>query len=85
MIDPWKPIETAPRNGKAFLAYGYHDRDNGRHWSKGDNWIAILRYDVWRPEFAGKIIFSKDGTEPWSPPLGWTLLPIPLPEGILPA
>jgi hypothetical protein len=68
-----RPIEEAPKDGAAFLAFGIHDTDNGRHWRKGDEWTCILLYDTWREVGmgGGEFVFSKDGAKPWSKPLSF--------------
>lgn len=73
----WWPMSSAPRDGSAFLAFGIHDTDNGPHWGVGDEWIAILVFNVWRDEINGgeRFVFSKDGDTPWSEPQGWLPLP----------
>ena len=71
----WQPIETAPKDGTAFLAYGRHATDNGKHWQKGDHWWAIILWDIWREPH--RWVFSKDGAPTWSEPLNWMPLPEP--------
>lgn len=71
--DGWLDFESAPRDGHAFLASGIHDTDNGRSWRKGDQWQAILLWNVWQEP--GGFVFSKDGAQPWSRPLKWRPLP----------
>ena len=73
----WQPIETAPRDGFGFLAYGRHDTDNGLHWQAGDHWWAIIQWDIWREP--KRWVFGKDGTSTWSEPTHW--MPLPLPPG----
>jgi hypothetical protein len=67
----WQPIETAPQDGSAILAYGRHTTANGRYWKPGDHWWSILVWDVWREP---KWVFSKDGADPWSAPTHWVRL-----------
>ncbi len=72
----WQPIETAPKSGKAFLAYGKHDiyANPPRGVEDGDHWWAIILWDVWRkPQW----VFSKDGYPTWSNPTHWMPLPEP--------
>jgi hypothetical protein len=75
----WRPIESAPKDGSAFLAFGLHEFDNPpaamRGVKRGDYWWAILLWDVWR-EPAG-FVFAKDGTIPWGNPICWMRLDIP--------
>lgn len=85
----WRTMDSAPRNGSAFLAYGCHITDNisatGKvHWRKGDHWWAIIVYDVWREVGMGgsEFVFAKDGSRTWSDPLRWLPLPEPPPEQI---
>ena len=69
----WDEIDKCPRTGAAFLLYGVHDTDNGKSWSKGDDWVAIGLWDIWRePQ---NWVFSKDGTPMWSKPLLWREVP----------
>lgn len=80
----WQPIEAAPRDGNAFLAFGIHTRapiDAQRGVKAGDHWWAILLWDVWRDEaytaFDIRWVFAKDGAPPWSMPTHWMPLPEP--------
>lgn len=77
-VPEWQPMDTAPRDGSAFLAYGIHDANNLRSWRVGDNWRAIVLFDVYREVGMGgsEFVFSKDGARLWSKPAGW----MPLPE-----
>lgn len=80
----WRPIERAPKDGSAFLAYGVHDRDApagaSREVKAGDHWWGIILWDVWRG--APKFVFSKDGAATWSEPTHWQpLLPPPPVKG----
>lgn len=68
---PAAPIASAPRDGTGILAYGRHVTDNGRSWSIGDHWWAIIQWDVWRDE---KWVFAKDGRDLWGPPSHWAPL-----------
>ncbi len=81
----WQPIETAPKDGNAFLAYGIHTGsppDAQRGVVAGDHWWAIILWDVWRPavEWAkapARWVFAKDGKPTWSEPTYWMALPEP--------
>lgn len=82
LLDPWRPIETAPKDGSAFLAYGIHTTsppDAQRGVKPGDNWWAIILYDVWRKRADGGDcwVFAKDGKYTWSEPTHWLPLPAP--------
>lgn len=78
----WRTIDSAPRDGFAFLAYGTHTTNNRGHWQVGDRWWAILIYDVWREVGmgGGEFVFAKDGAPPWSKPTHWQPL-LPPSEG----
>lgn len=75
----WRPIESAPRDGSAFLGYGVHDHDAplgaSREVKAGDHWWGIILWDIWRG--APKFVFSKDGAATWSAPTYWRPLPPP--------
>jgi hypothetical protein len=81
----WRPIETAPKDGNAFLAYGQHDGphpDAARGVQRGDHWWGIIQWDIWRdqpPSWTDKWVFAKDGKPTWSKPTRWMPLP-PCPE-----
>ena len=82
MSGDWQPIETAPKDGSAFLAYGVHDHEGhtaaGRiTWDIGDHWWAIILWDTWRPNLGKRWVFSKDGFATWSAPTHWMPLPEP--------
>jgi hypothetical protein len=84
-MDGWQPIETAPRDGSAFLAYGRHTGsppDAQRGVVTGDHWWAIILWDKWRPAreppgMTAQWVFAKDGKPTWSPPTHWMELPPP--------
>ena len=83
-MSDWRPIETAPRDGTAFLAYGVHNTsppDAQRGVKPGDHWWAIILFDVWRKRSDGGDcwVFSKDGKYTWSEPTHWMPLPEPPP------
>lgn len=74
----WQPIETAPKDGSAFLAFGIHDHsppDAARGVKVGDYWWAIVLWDVWRS--SNIFVFAKDGKGTWSYPTHWQPLPAP--------
>jgi len=78
----WRPIEEAPKDGNAFLAYGRHThspKDAQRGVKAGDHWWAIILWDIWRPEEDGgrAWVFAKDGQYTWSKPTHWMTLPEP--------
>lgn len=77
----WLPIDTAPKDGSAFLAYGRHTdspESAQRGVKAGDHWWAIILWDVWRePAW----VFAKDGTSTWSQPTHWLPLPAPPESG----
>ncbi len=67
--EPWRDMAWAPKNGTAIYAYGIHTGSPlgaARGVKAGDDWWAILVWDVWRP--SGGWVFSKDGTPAWSQP-----------------
>lgn len=75
----FRSMDSAPRDGRGFLAYGRHPDpvrpDAGRGVKPGDHWWAILLFDAWRR--CGELVFAKDGAPAWSEPLGWAELEIP--------
>ena len=75
----WRPIESAPKDGSAFLAYGVHTGsplDAQKGVVAGDHWWAIILWDKWRePQW----VFSKDGKPTWTLPTYWRPLPTPPP------
>ena len=81
--EEWKPINTAPKDGSAFLAYGRHThspKDAQRGVKAGDHWWAIILWDIWRTdEDSGRDawVFAKDGKCTWSQPTHWLPLPSP--------
>jgi len=72
----FEDFDTAPRDGRGFLAYGRHTADQppgAAHGVRaGDHWYAILVFDIWRP--AGGFVFAKDGAPAWEGAIGWTEL-----------
>lgn len=82
---PWRPIETALRDGIAFLAYGQHERDepqmwfeDGRHVTAGDHWFGIILWDKWRPAPDGqRWVYAKTGEPTPSEPTHWLRLEPP--------
>lgn len=77
-MSEWKPIESAPKDGNAFLGYGIHDLASGnapRGVQTGDYWRAIILWDKWRDP--NRWVFSKDGLPTWSAPTHWQPLPEP--------
>ena len=78
-IREWRPIDLAPLDGSAFLAYGIHDTDDPpgaqRGVKAGDHWWAILLWDIWRTP--NQFVFAKDGSLPWSEPTRFQPLPSP--------
>jgi len=86
-MEGWQTIESAPRDGSTFLAYGRHTGsppDAQRGVVAGDHWWAIILWDCWRraPDDERKVrwVFAKDGKPTWSPPTHWMELPPPPPE-----
>ena len=73
----WRPIETAPKDGSAFLGYGVHDMNANppKGVQDGDYWRAIILWDKWRDPNGW--VFSKDGLQLWSKPTHWQPLPEP--------
>ncbi len=75
----WEPIETAPRDGSGFLAFGILGHPvpygAGRGVQPGDHWWGILVFDIWR--LKKRFVFAKDGEAPWSEPLAWAQLRAP--------
>lgn len=75
----WQSMESAPRDGRGFLAFGIHAdpvaRGAERGVKPGDYWWAILLFDVWRVQ--KQFVFAKDGTLPWSAPIAWAELQAP--------
>lgn len=74
----WRPIDTAPKDGTAFLAYGIHTgspSDAQRGVKAGDHWWAIILWDVWRTH--NRWVFAKDGAPTWSEPTHWKALEPP--------
>jgi hypothetical protein len=75
--------ENPPEDGHSFLAFGIHDTDyssdRGQHWAKGDHWMGIILYDIWRSPSNGgaQFVFSKDGTPLWAPITHWQHLEAP--------
>ena len=63
----WLNIDSAPKDGSAFLAFGIHNTDYIPYWYNGDYWWAIILWDIWRG--GEKWVFSKDGSDVWSEPL----------------
>ncbi len=86
-IAGWQPIETAPKDGSAFLAYGVHTgspTDAAKGVVAGDHWWGIILWDIWR-EMRGtedRWCFSKDGKPTWSAPTHW--MPLPDPPSVSP-
>jgi hypothetical protein len=85
-MSEWQPIEIAPKDGSAFLAYGRHThrpKDAQRGVEAGDHWWAIILWDIWRPEEDGgrAWVFAKDGNYTWSAPTHWMPLPDPPAQG----
>jgi hypothetical protein len=80
----WRPIESAPKDGTSFIAYGRHAKDcpikDGRNrYKQGDHWWALGCWDIWRK---GRwFVFCKDGKplEDWGKPTHWMPLPAPPP------
>jgi len=84
-MEGWQPIESAPRDGSAILAYGRHTGsppDAQRGVVAGDHWWAIILWDVWRSSLkeTKRWVFAKDGEATWSAPTNWMELPAPPPE-----
>jgi hypothetical protein len=77
----WQSIDTAPRDGTAFLAYGKHTGSPPtaqRGVVEGDHWWAIALWDIWRVgEQPKRWVFAKDGYPTWSDPTHWMPLPEP--------
>lgn len=84
----WRDIESAPKDGHAFLAYGVHDEDSivrhdvARGVKVGDYWWAIILWDIWRGEHSHRLdstrwVFSKDGAKTWTEPTHWQPLTLP--------
>ncbi|WP_156679380.1 hypothetical protein [Sphingomonas profundi] len=75
----WRSMDSAPRDGRGFLAFGIHTdpvpASAGRGVKPGDHWWAILLFDVWRVQ--KQFVFAKDGTATWSQPLAWAELRVP--------
>jgi Protein of unknown function (DUF551) len=77
----WRPIETAPKDGFGFLAYGRHKYGDGRkapnRVKAGDHFWAIIQWDVWREDH--RWVFGKDGSavSDWGDPTHWMPLPEP--------
>ncbi len=71
----WEDINKAPKDGTAFLAWGLHNTTNYPYWEEGDEWWAIILWDIWRGE--DKWVFSKDGSNVWSEPLKFSILTTP--------
>lgn len=66
----WQAPDAAPKDGSAFLAYGFHGGDS-RH-----KWMAIVYFDAHRAAENGgqKFMSLQDGNE--SPAIsGWQRLP----------
>jgi hypothetical protein len=67
MID-WQPIETAPRDGTWFLAFGKHSRDRCTMmvicWDGDPDWVS-----------------ADDGYRPYLSPTHWMPLPNPPKQG----
>lgn len=86
LAGPVLPMEAAPRDGSAILAFGLHATDNPPGaWQgvkAGDHWWSVLVWDVWRPPPEGqRWVFSKGGEPPWGEPLCFCRMK--LPEGVL--
>lgn len=80
----WHPAQPAssrdntPQDGRGFLAYGRHARDEGRpgRYKAGDHWWAILQWDIWREPH--QFVFAKDGAPfDWGDILAWAKLDVP--------
>jgi hypothetical protein len=74
----WHRMDSAPRDGSAFLAYGVHigsPPDAQRGVKAGDHWWAIILWDKWREPH--RFVFAKDGAATWSEPTHWMPLPEP--------
>ena len=76
----WRTMESAPRDGSAFLAYGIHTdspKDAQQGVEAGHSWWAIILYDVYREVGMGgsQFVFAKDGARTWSAPKYWMPLP----------
>ena len=82
-VEKWQSIDSAPKDGTAFLAYGRHDHSpaDAQHGVvAGDHWWAIILWDVWRDSGMAQTkrwVFAKDGAKVWSDPLFWQTLEIP--------
>jgi hypothetical protein len=72
----WNAMDSAPRDGNAFLACGVHTSSPPsaqRGVKAGDTWWAIILWDIWRTPH--QFVFAKDGEPLWSAPKGWMRLP----------
>lgn len=79
----YRSMETAPRDGSAFLAYGQHadplpaELAHVAGLAPGDHWWGILLWDVFRDDRDPAWVFAKDGAPAWSAPLAWATLTVP--------